>query len=166
MARIRINPREYRQVLERIERLREADEIIEEELKDTAKHIRKLAKSRYNPHEAFREEGTKSDIGYRKAKGKDGKVSYLLHAGTNKNSKYFAWTEWGTRGISGFFSERRIQDAVYLLGASVARKLSLSFKGRRPPNNPLSPRPFFFNSVRDGVKDLSKRLGKRLMKKP
>lgn len=166
MARIFINPKEYREVLERIERLQGADEIISEELKDTAKDIRKRAKSKLSGGEDFGGIVSASGIGYRKISGKKQKVSYAIFAGKGLKSKYYAFREWGTRDSDGRFNKMVLRDAIAILGRQAANSMSLAFKGKRRPNRPIEANPFFFNSVKEGVRGLVDRLGKRLMKKP
>ena len=153
-----LNNKEFRQTLERVERLQNND-IIQEELKTTVKEARRSIKSKYNPYSWMKEQGSLR-VSYRKNKSKN---SYTLTASFPAGARFLAYLEWGTRNT---FSMSNLRDAEYLMGKNLARAFARQFKAvpfKKATN--VEKRPFFFNSIRDAVKKLPKRIKQRIKKK-
>lgn len=158
MARMFFRKRELEQLSKRIKKYEMSDEAVDKALKETIDEAKTLARSRFNP--VFNIPNvSKGRITTRKS-GSKKKPAYQLNAGNAETGRYFAYTEWGTRNR---FNTSNLNDIRSLVGKTAGDAFARNYKRKRlvKPTN-LDARPFFYNSVRDAVKNTIKRLKKNL----
>lgn len=161
MSKIYFNKQDLGNIMKRVERYENGTKHISDELESTLKKALKDIKRDFPTDKLAKQyKGVnRSNIKLRKSAAKD-KVSFTLSAGTKNTGKYYAYTEFGTRGKG--ISPNPI-DAKQLLGARQGEEISKRYK--RPKINPigrLEPTPFFFKNIRKNYKGFGKRLFKRL----
>lgn len=158
MANVKVNQKEYKKLLTKIKKIENIDDKLGEQLYKTAKQTASKARRRWNP---FIGKLKKPSITAKK--GKKNKKPYAqVIAKHPSGNRFLAYTEWGTRYK---FSLKNLKDIEYLMGKRPARSFANQFKAKRlvrPTNVPA--RPFLFNSAREELANLKKRL-KRVVEK-
>jgi len=157
--KISFNKKELASVENRFKKIQASAEVVDKELAYTAKQAKDLARSSYFKY--FKVAKKTSITSRRVKKNKKGSV-YSVSAGNSENGKFFAYTEWGTRGL---FKVSNLRDIKALLGNKEGKAYALQFKGKTDKQTNVPANPFFYKSVRKAVNNLMKRLPKKILKK-